>query len=182
MGFHLYLADFTYNLRIPLTLPIPRQLNLIFYMSYFLFVDSTKFSGFRNYGCGFPNFAYFWSDSERYSVVGICLWIPKHQRRSKKSSDVADSEKTLILVCCGIRLQSTECTVWPHNDLYLYIRPKLYHAKIQRAALAKLTKLKVVLVTFNFLVSICKKERFPSFIESVNQYFPVFERSYRFFF
>ena len=41
------------------------------------------------------------------------LWKPKQQRRSKKSSNGADSN--LILACCGILLQCTECTVWPRD-------------------------------------------------------------------
>ena len=75
-------VDSTYILRIPLTvcgfrlqLRIPQQLNSIIRMS--LFVDSSNCSGFRN-------FAYFWSDFEKYSVLGVCLWNPKQQRRSNK--------------------------------------------------------------------------------------------------
>ena len=55
----------------------------------------------------------FWSDFERYSVLGTRLWNPKQQRRSKKSSNDADSATNLILACLGIRLQCTECTIWP---------------------------------------------------------------------
>ena len=84
-------------------------------MSYHLFVDSTNCSGFRKYSCGFRKFAYFWSDFERYNDLGVCLWNPKQHRRSKKSSNVADSATYLILACCGFRLQCTERTVWPRN-------------------------------------------------------------------
>ena len=83
---------------------------------YYLFVNSTNCSGFRHYCCGFSKIAYFWSDFERYSVLGICLWNPKQRRRSKRNSKVADSATNLILVCCGIRLQCTECAVWPRNE------------------------------------------------------------------
>ena len=100
-------ADSTYNLR------TPQQLNFSLQMSY-LFVDSTNCSGFRMNGCGFRKMAYFWSGFERYSVSSTCLWNPKQQRRSKKSSKVANSAKNLILTCCGIS-QCTECTVWPRN-------------------------------------------------------------------
>ena len=75
----------------------PQELNLTLQMSYSLFVDSY--------------FAYFWSDFEQHSVLGICLWNPKQRRRSKKNSKVSESAANLILVCCGIRLQCTECTV-----------------------------------------------------------------------
>ena len=86
-------------------------------MSFYLFVDSTNCSGFRKYSCGFRKLAYYGSDFERYSVLGICLWNPKQQRKSKKCSNIADSAKNLIWACCGIRLQYAQCTVWPRNDL-----------------------------------------------------------------
>ena len=121
-GFHLQFADSTYNLRIQLTicgfhlqLRIPQQLNLTIQMFCYLFVDSTNRSGFHKYCCGFRKFAYFWSNFERYNDLGICLWNAKQHRRSKKSSDVADSAPKLILACCGFRLQCRECTVWPRN-------------------------------------------------------------------
>ena len=80
-----------------------------------------------NVNFGFRKFAYFWSDFERYNDLGMCLWNPKQHRRSKKSSNVADSATNLILVCCGFRLQCRECTVWPRNELYSngWKRPKL---------------------------------------------------------
>ena len=124
-GFHLQFADSPYNLRIPLTicgfclqLRFPQQLNVTIHMSYFLFVDSTNCSRFRKYSCGFYKIRLFWNDFERYNVIGGCFWNPKQQRRSKKSSNVADSAKNLILACCGIRLQCTDCTVWPRNDFF----------------------------------------------------------------
>ena len=105
-------ADSTYNLRIPpsifgfhLQLRMPQQLNLTIQMFYHLFVDSTNCSGFRKYSCGFRKFAYFLSNFQRYKDLGICLWNPKQHRRSKKSSNVADSATNLILACCGVRLQ-----------------------------------------------------------------------------
>ena len=103
-GFHLQFADSCYKLRIPVTscgfrlhLRIPKQLNLIIHMSYYLFVDSTKGSRFRKNGCGFRKFVYFCSDFERYTLLGICLWNPKQRRRPMKSSNVADSATNLIL-------------------------------------------------------------------------------------
>ena len=126
-------ADSTYSLRISLTrcgfrlqLRSPQQLNLTIQMFYYLFVDSTNYSGFRKYGCGFRKIAYFRNDFERYSVLGICLWNPKQRRRSKKSSKVADSATNLILACCGIRLQCTECTVW----LCIYPKKLRYRKKL----------------------------------------------------
>ena len=115
-----FFADSTYDLRIPLTvygirlqLPIPQQLNSTLRMSHILYVDSANCSGFLKYGCGFRKCANFWSNFERYNVLGICLWNPKQQTRSKKSSNVADFTTNLIWTCFGIRLQCTECTVWP---------------------------------------------------------------------
>ena len=54
------------------------------------------------------------------SVLANCLWNPKQQRRSKKSDNVVDSATNLILVCSGIRLQCTKCTVWPRNGVNFY--------------------------------------------------------------
>ena len=53
-------------------------------MSYYLFVDSTTCS------------AYFRSNFERYSVLGICWWNPKQRRRSEKNSKFADSATNLV--------------------------------------------------------------------------------------
>ena len=78
-------------------------------------MGSTNCSGFAKYFCRFRKIAIFRSGFERYSVLGICLWNPKQQRRSKKSNKIADSTTNLILACCGIRLHCTEFTVWPCN-------------------------------------------------------------------
>ena len=93
-----------------LQLRIPQQLNLTVLMFYYLFVDSTNCSGFRKYSCGFRKFSYFSSDFERYNDLGNCLWNPKQHRRSKKSSNVADSATNLILAGWGFRSQCRECT------------------------------------------------------------------------
>ena len=110
-------ADSTYNLRIPLTicgfhlqLRFPQQLNSTIQMSYHLFVDSTNCSAFRKYSCGFRKFACFLSNFERYNDLGICLWNPKQQRISEKSSNVADSATNLIFACCGFHLQFADST------------------------------------------------------------------------
>ena len=103
-GFHLQFVDSTYNLQIPLTSAdcATAQCN---YTQVFLFF------------CGF--YKIFWipqthrlllSDFERYNVLSIRFWNAKQQRRSKKSSNVADTARNLILACCGIHLQCTECT------------------------------------------------------------------------
>ena len=109
-GFHLQFADSIYNLGIPLTVAdsATAQLN---YTHVFLFV-----CGFRIFVRGFRIFAYFCSNFERYSVLGICLWSPKQQKRSKNCNSVADSATNQILAWCGIHIQCTECTVWPCND------------------------------------------------------------------
>ena len=65
-----------------------------------------------------PQVCLFWSNLEwfaGYSILDICLWNPKEQRRSRKSSNVANSATNLILVCCVIRIQFTKSTVWPRN-------------------------------------------------------------------
>ena len=81
---NLQFADSTYTLWTPLTVAESATAQLNYKMSYDLFVDSTNCSGFRKYGCGFRKIAYFRIDFERYSVLGIGLWNPKQQRRSKK--------------------------------------------------------------------------------------------------
>ena len=117
-GIRKYKWNAQTKMRIPLTvcgiclqLRIPQQLNV--FMSHCLFVDSTNCSGFRKYSCGFRKFAYFRSNFERYNASGICLWNPKQYKRSNKGRNVVDSATNLILTCCGISLQCTECTVWP---------------------------------------------------------------------
>ena len=114
-GFYLQFAFSLTVCGFHMQLRIPQQLNSAIHMSHYLFLDSTNCSGFRKYGCGFRKFAYFWRDFEQYSVLGICLWNPKQLRRSKKYSIVAGSATNLIWACCRIRLQCTECTVWPRN-------------------------------------------------------------------
>ena len=110
-------ADSTYSLQIALTIcGFDLQFADSAYSCGFrnssiqIYTCLVNCSGFRRYGCGFSNFAYFWSDFERYSVYGICFWNPKQQRRWKKSSNVADSATNFLWACCGIRLQ---WTVWP---------------------------------------------------------------------
>ena len=41
-------------------------------------------SGFNIFCCGFRKNACFWSNFQQYSVVAICPWNPKQQRRFKK--------------------------------------------------------------------------------------------------
>ena len=71
-GFHLQFADSTHSVRIPLTVAVSAtaQFNNI-HVSLFV-CGFHNWSGIRKYGCGFHKFAYFWSNFERYSVVGIC--------------------------------------------------------------------------------------------------------------
>ena len=120
-----------HNLRIPLTicgprlqLRIPQQLNVTTHMSYYLIVNSTNCSGFRKYSWGFHKFTYVWISFERYNVLSICLWNPKQQRRSKKSSNVADYATNPNLACREIRLQCKKCTVGPRNVLAFYLDSK----------------------------------------------------------
>ena len=102
-GFYLQLADPTCNLRISFTVVGSASAQ---------FNDTNVVS----FVCGFHNLfwiAYFSRSSERYSVLDICLLNPKQHRRSKNCGNDADSATNRILVCCGLRLQCTKCTVWP---------------------------------------------------------------------
>ena len=45
-------------------------------------------------------------------------------KKIKKSSNGVDSATNLILVCFGIRIQCTECTVWPRNVLQMKTQKK----------------------------------------------------------
>ena len=73
-------------------------------------MGSTNCSAFRKNSCGFRKFACFLSNFERYNDLSICLWNPKQQRISEKSSNVADSATNLILACCGFQLQFADFT------------------------------------------------------------------------
>ena len=91
----------TFNLRIPLTLcgfrlqlQNAQQLNLTIQMSYYLLLICTNCSKVRKYGCGFRRIPFFWSDFERYTVLGICLWNPEQQRRSKKRYQMRIPQQT----------------------------------------------------------------------------------------
>ena len=107
-GSQLQFADSTYNLRIPLTVAVSATAQ---------FNDTNVLS----FVCGFhkllwiPQICLFLIDFERYNDFGICLWNPKQHRRSKKSSNVEDSAKNLILACCVFRIKCRECTVWPRK-------------------------------------------------------------------
>ena len=109
-------ADSTYSLRIPLTVADYATAH---------FNDTNVLS----FVCGLhklfwipqillqiPQIRLFLERFERDNDLGICLWNPKQHRRSKKSSNVADSASNLILACCGCRLQCREGAVWPRND------------------------------------------------------------------
>ena len=58
----------------------------------------------------FPKLPVFLSNFERYNDLGICLWNPKQQRISEKSSNVADFATNLIFACCGFHLQFADST------------------------------------------------------------------------
>ena len=109
-------ADSTYTLRISLTVADSATVQYN-YTHVLLFVCGFhKLFWIPQNSCGSRKFVCFWSDFERCNVFSICLWTPKQQRRSWKSSNVADFATNLILACCGIHIQCTECTVWPRND------------------------------------------------------------------
>ena len=101
-------------------------------MTYLLFVDSTNCSGFRKYICGFRKFAYFWSNFERYNVLGICLWKAKQERRSEKSSNFADSATNMVLAGCGFRLKCRECTFLPRNVEFFWERSKINFFELEK--------------------------------------------------
>ena len=52
------------------------------------------------------------SNFEQCSVLAICPWNPKQQRRSNKNSKFA---------CCGICLQFTKYTIWPRNEVIFVV-------------------------------------------------------------
>ena len=124
-GFHLQFADSTYKLRIPRTVAdsATAQFNDTNVLSFVF--GFPKLFWIPQILLRFPRIRLFRSNFDRYKYLCICLCIPKHHIRSKKSSNVADSAKNLILACCGFRLQGRECTVWPRND-FLFD----YHEKI----------------------------------------------------
>ena len=125
-GFHLQFAENTYSLRIPLTVADSARVQFN-YTHVFLFV------------CGFhkliwtlqirmqiPQFRLF---LERFLTVQCFRYLfveSKAAKKIKKSSKVADSATNLILACCGIRLQCTECTVWPRNGICFFLRMSLF--------------------------------------------------------
>ena len=85
------------KLRIPLTicgfrwqLRIPQQLILTIQKSCSLIVDSTICFEFRKLSCVFCKFACFRSIFEQNFLLGISLWNPKQEKRTK-ISNVADS-------------------------------------------------------------------------------------------
>ena len=51
-------------------------------------MDSTNWFSIRHILLRIRKFACFWSTFEQYSVLAICPWNPKQQRRSKKSTMV----------------------------------------------------------------------------------------------
>ena len=87
-------------------------------MYYCLYMVSTNGSEFLKFCCGFHKFYFgfrkvdcFWSDFEQYRFLAICP-KPKQQKRSEKSSNVADVANFLFLACSRIRFQFSKCTDW----------------------------------------------------------------------
>ena len=98
-GFRLQFADSTYSCG------FRDSLNLL---NTFIIVRSwipETCSGFHTFCCGFRKVACFRSNFEQYSVLAICPWNRKQQRRLKKNSSFAVSGTNLIFACCGIRSQ-----------------------------------------------------------------------------
>ena len=77
-GFRFQFADSTYSCRL--------RDNLSLLNSYIIICSqiSQIGSGFHSFCCGFRKVACFWSDFEQHSVLAICPWNPKKQRRFKK--------------------------------------------------------------------------------------------------
>ena len=103
---HLY-AHCSVNFHLKLTYQLESC-----HLSASAFVYFSPCTWFDQQNCLIPSIP-FLSDFERYKDSGICSWNPKQHRRSKKSSNVADSATNLILACCRFRLQFREGTVWP---------------------------------------------------------------------
>ena len=59
-----------------------------------------------------------------YIVLILCLYVPGFQRQvpkhvkilSEQSKKMKEQKERFERLCCGIRLQLTKRTVWPHND------------------------------------------------------------------
>ena len=96
-GIRKHNASTAYKIRIPFTVSESAKAHLHFPHAFCLFLDSTNCPDIRKCCFGFSNYACFWSNFERYSVLAICFWNPKQQRKSKKSSNFADSAANLIL-------------------------------------------------------------------------------------
>ena len=86
-----------------------------------MFVDSTDFSGFPTFCCGFHKLCYefnkmdcFRSDFEQSNNLAICLRYPKQQIISMKKSKDEDSVASL--------LQFTTCKIWPR--IFLLVATK----------------------------------------------------------
>ena len=91
-GFRSKFADSAYNLRNQLSICGFRDSLRLrnTYIIIFSWFPQTS-SGFHTFFCGFRNVTCFWNNFEHYSVLAICPWNLKQQRRSKKNSNVADS-------------------------------------------------------------------------------------------
>ena len=117
-GFHLQVADSTYTLRILLTTLDSATAHFNYTLVLLLVCGFHKLFRMPQILLWISQICLFWSNFECYIVLGICLWNPKQQRKSKKTKNVADFATNLILACCGIRLQGTECTVSPRNGAW----------------------------------------------------------------
>ena len=122
--FHLQFADSTYYLRISLTiLRIPlticgfhnSSLQLYTCLIICLWTPQTVLDSAHSVA----DFSQIRPFVERFWAVQcfkyLFPWNPKQQRRSRESSNIAYSATNLILDCCEVRLQCTECTGWPRN-------------------------------------------------------------------
>ena len=128
----------TYNLRNPLTIFQFAHLPICSQFAFLLLANSDfRTARLQKFDCWFHKLFRFSQILQRFSqtclflepisVVGyyrFSLWSPKQRRRSKKSSNIADSSKSLILACCGTDLQCKKCTVRSRN-LKLFIIAKL---------------------------------------------------------
>ena len=114
-GFCLQFADSTYSCRFRDSLSLLSTYTYVIFCSW---IPKT-YSGIYTFNCRFPKVACFGSNFEQYSVLAICPWNPKQQRRSKKNSNFAEFGTSWTFSCCGICSQFNTYTVWPRNVWYV---------------------------------------------------------------
>ena len=123
-GFHLQFADSACNLRILLLVAESATAQFI-YTNFLLFI---------------------WGFHKLFWILPLRLRIPQNRLfleqfwavqwfrylfvKSKTANKIKNADSAtnlnLILACCGIHLQCTECTVWPRNPFFLQMLDEIF--------------------------------------------------------